>query len=225
MKKAFTLLETLITLVIIGILAVVLTESYLTISKIAFKIEQEKNLTEEALMLTQIFQSITEEATIDYERYNGSLASTSGFTDILYLTGGQRTGTEIYSVPKGEGCLPLEGEFQPKEDGTYDNPSDTMFENSGCQLILQQNGIETPLLATNKLIPSQVKFKIIPFDSETTYFGDANDGEILINAIAKPGVRMFIHLYSPFYQPIGFNNIDQPLQLFFNLNAVLPSIF
>lgn len=72
-KKAFTLVETMIVLVIIGILAVVLTQSYLTISKIAFTIEQEKNLSEEALMLTQMIQSITEDATIDYEKYNGSL--------------------------------------------------------------------------------------------------------------------------------------------------------
>jgi hypothetical protein len=34
---------------------------------------------------------------------------------------------------------------------------------------------------------------------------------------------VFLHLYSPFYQPLGQNQIDQPLQLFFNLNAPLPS--
>jgi hypothetical protein len=50
-------------------LAVVLTESYITISRTALKIEQEKNISEESLILTQIFQSIADEATIDYERY------------------------------------------------------------------------------------------------------------------------------------------------------------
>jgi hypothetical protein len=33
-------------------------------------VEQQKNISEESLMLTQIFQSISDEATIDYERYN-----------------------------------------------------------------------------------------------------------------------------------------------------------
>jgi hypothetical protein len=66
-----------------------------------------------------------------------------------------------------------------------------------------------------------VQFKIIPFDSEEHYFS-GNADTTVINDIAKPGVWIFIHLYSPFYQPIGLNKIDQPLQLFFNLNAPLP---
>jgi hypothetical protein len=60
-------------MVIIGILAVVLTESYLTISRVALRVEQEKNLSEESLVLTQVFQAISDEATIDYDKYNGSL--------------------------------------------------------------------------------------------------------------------------------------------------------
>jgi len=95
--KAFTLIETIIVLVIIGLLATVLIQSYLTISKIAFTVEQEKNLTEESLLLTQIFSSIAENATIDYEKYGGVLKDNDGFTDTLYLTGGQRTGTSITS--------------------------------------------------------------------------------------------------------------------------------
>ena len=45
--KWFTLIETMIVMVIVGILAVVLIESYTTISRIALKIEQEKNISEE----------------------------------------------------------------------------------------------------------------------------------------------------------------------------------
>ncbi|MBQ5945032.1 hypothetical protein IJL65_01135 [bacterium] len=64
----------LIVIVIIGILAVVLMESYITISKVALRVEQEKNLSEESLILTQIFQAISDEATIDYEKYESSLS-------------------------------------------------------------------------------------------------------------------------------------------------------
>ena len=67
--KGFTLLEMLIVMVIIGILAVVLTEAYITISKVALRVEQEKNLSEESLILTQTFQAISDEATIDYDAY------------------------------------------------------------------------------------------------------------------------------------------------------------
>jgi hypothetical protein len=51
-----------------------LIESYLTISKTALRIEQEKNISEESLILTQIFQAISDEATIDYERYGSTLS-------------------------------------------------------------------------------------------------------------------------------------------------------
>jgi 5-bromo-4-chloroindolyl phosphate hydrolysis protein len=64
-------------MVIVGILAVVLTESYITISKMALKIEQEKNISEESLVLTQIFQSISDEATINYKEYNSALSGTN----------------------------------------------------------------------------------------------------------------------------------------------------
>jgi hypothetical protein len=52
---------------------VVLSEAYLTISRVALRVEQEKNLSEEALVLTQIFQAISDEATINYSEYHGSL--------------------------------------------------------------------------------------------------------------------------------------------------------
>ncbi|MDR2540493.1 MAG: type II secretion system GspH family protein [Candidatus Peribacteria bacterium] len=121
-KKAFTLVETMIVLVIIGILAVVLTQSYLTISKIAFTIEQEKNLSEEALMLTQMIQSITEDATIDYTKYNSTLTNTKGFTNTLYLTGELRSGTTISTTGN---CLDLEGGFENEND-----PADLIRDNS-----------------------------------------------------------------------------------------------
>ena len=229
MKKAFTLVETMIVLVIIGILSVALTQAYLTITRIAFKVEQERNLTEEALMLTQIFQSISETATIDYDAYSENkidLSKTNGFTDILYLTGGQRTGVSIFSK-NPESCLSTNGsEFLPDNDGMYSDPAEHLFAGSGCQLLLQQGETITPLIDTSKLVVSKVRFKVLPFDSEINYFySDKYKNNILINDLAKPGYRIFLQLYSSYFQPVGLSNIKQPLQLFFNLNAPLPSIY
>ena len=87
MKK--TKLKWFTLIVIIWILAVVLTESYLTISRTALRVEQQKNLSEESLVLTQIFQAISDEATIDYDKYNNEgidLKSLWWFTNKLYLT-------------------------------------------------------------------------------------------------------------------------------------------
>ncbi len=81
----------------------------MTVSKVTFAIEQKKILTEESLMLTQLFDSLVQDAEIDYDKYAGKLRETKGFTDILYLTGKIRSGAMIYS--SGEHCLDLEGAF------------------------------------------------------------------------------------------------------------------
>ena len=219
MLKWFTLLETMIVLVIVGILAVVLTESYTTISRVALKIEQEKNLSEESLILTQVFQAISDEATIDYEAYSGNsinLSGTNWFTDILYLTWGQWSWTSIYTT--WDGCLELDNNFPVNDDGTYPDYSEEVRNAlSWCELILQQWDNITSIISNWKVITSKVKFRVIPYDSDENYFN--SEGEwIVINNVHQPAFWMFIHLYAPFYQPTWTNKIDQPLQLFFNLN-------
>lgn len=223
--KWFTLLEMIIVMVIIGILAVVLSESYITISKIALKVEQEKNISEESLVLTQVFQAISDEATIDYEAYSLdegiNLNESTWFVDILYLTWWQRSWTSIYTT--GE-CLDLEWNFLANENWMYDNPSNKLQQYSGCYIALEQNGEITPLTTPWKVIISKTKFRVIPYDSEENYYSDKYDGDLednrwfIINNIHQPAFWLFIHLYAPLYQPTWTNKIDQPLQLFFNLN-------
>ena len=209
--KWFTLIEMLIVMVIVGILAVVLTESYITISKMALKIEQEKNISEESLVLTQIFQSISDEATINYKEYDGALSGTNWFTEQLYLTWEQRSWTSISSTWN---CLNLDWDFQPNE--VWEVNID-IKDYSWCSLVLEKNGKTTPLLYKWKVIPSKVLFKIIPYDSDTNYFTGTETN--IINKLHQPWFRVFIHLYSPLYKPTWTNKIDEPLQLFFNLNV------
>ncbi len=215
--KAFTLLEVLIVIVIIWILAIVLTESYITISRIALKVEQEKNLSEESLTLTQVFQSIADEATIDYWKYSAwSLAESDGFTDILYLSWDVWSGASIYTTWE---CLDLDGNIFVDNDWNYTGNALDMQSFSGCSLILEQKWIKTELISSKKVVMSKIKFRIIPYDSEKNFFEDESyDHDNIINKIHKQAFWTFLHLYSPLYQPIGTNNIDQPLQLFFNLN-------
>lgn len=216
MLKWFTLIETMIVLIIVGILAVVLTESYTTISRTALKIEQEKNISEESLILTQVFQAISDEATIDYEKYENKLTGTNWFTDILYLTWWQWSWTSIYTT--WDGCLELNNNFPANPDWTYPDYSEKVQNAlSWCELILDQWWNTTSLISNWKVITSKVKFRIIPYDSDENYF-NSNEGWVAINNVHQPAFWMFIHLYAPFYQPTWTNKIDQPLQLFFNLN-------
>ena len=211
----FTLIEMLIVIFIIWILSVVLVESYLTISKTALKIEQEKNLSEEALILTQTFQAISDEATIDYEAYSGDLLVSSWFTNTLYLTWWQWSWTSIYTT--WENCLFLDQNFLANEDWSYPDYSKTIQNAlSWCDLVLEQWGEITSLVPNWKVVVSEVKFRVIPYDSYENYFDKAEDGNIL-NNVHQPAFWMFIHLYAPLYQPTWTNKIDQPLQLFFNL--------
>lgn len=218
--KWFTLLEMLIVITIIGILAVVLTESYITISRTALKVEQEKNMSEESLILTQVFQAISDEATIDYDAYSGhgiDLKKKWWFTDILYLTWWQWSWTSIYTT--WDSCLELDNNFQANDGGTYPDYSEKIQNAlSGCELVLQQWDEITTLTSKWKVITSKVMFKIIPYDSDKNYFNKTDEGYIAMNDVHQPAFWMFIHLYAPFYQPTWTNKIDQPLQLFFNLN-------
>lgn len=214
--KWFTLVEMIIVIVIIGILAVVLTESYITISKVALRVEQEKNISEESLILTQIFQAISDEATIDYEKYENSLKGTNWFTETLYLTWGQWSWTSIYTT--GENCLELEWNFPANADGNYPDYSEKIQNATGCDLVMKQweEWEEISLITNWKVIISKAMFKIIPYNNDEYYFGDDSETDI-VDSLHQPAFWMFIHLYAPLYQPKWTNKIDQPLQLFFNL--------
>jgi len=204
--KWFTLIEMIIVMVIIGILAVVLSEAYLTISRVALRVEQEKNLSEEALVLTQIFQAISDEATIYYSGYNGSLEGSKWITSDLYLTWEVWSWTHIYTSGN---CLGVD-EHRKLEDN-----SESIQSHTWCELILDQNWNITSLTSQWKVTISSVKFKIIPYDSDENYFNSSASN--VINNLHQPAFWMFIHLYSPIYQSEWTNKVDQPLQLFFNL--------
>ena len=203
-----------IVMIIIWILVVVLTESYLTISKISLKVEQEKNLSEESLILTQVFQAISDEATIDYEKYNNKLIESKWFTNILYLTWWQWTWTAIYTT--GESCIELDWNFSLNNDSdkpTYSNQEALLW----CSLVIDKDWEITPLTTQWKVIISKAIFRIIPYDSDKNYFNSSEWNAI--NNIHQPAFWLFTHLYAPLYQTIWTNKIDQPLQLFFNLNV------
>lgn len=223
--KWFTMLEMLIVMVIIWILAIVLTESYITISKTALRIEQEKNISEESLILTQIFQSIADETTIDYDKYDvHDLESNNWYVDTLFLKWWE---WESYSISTEWNCLNLEWNFKLNEDGSiktddkWNIPDIQDFVD--CKLILEdkdgdKDGDKTVINTSWKVIVSKVRFRVIPYNTDQNYFDNATEWSFVINDIHQPAFWMFIHLYSPLYQPTWTNNVHQPLQLFFNLN-------
>ncbi len=216
-KKAFTLMETLIVLTIIGILSVSLIKSYTMITELAFTIEQEKILQNEALLLQQTLQAIADDATIDYEKYSNNLSGSQGRTGTLRLTGGNYMWASIYTTGE-ENCLDIDINREAETEDDYQIGSQ-LPQKTWCQLVLKQggDGPEIPLINNKILITSEAKFKITPYDSIKNLYSGGNGNDIYNNLYAT-SFTAYLHFYSKFYDKTGQNKIDLPLTLFFNMN-------
>ena len=214
MKKAFTLVEIIIVIVIFALLSGAILRTYTTITKIAFRIEQDKELAKEVLILSQVLHNIAEEATIDYEKYQAKgidLKQGKGITDTLYLTWGMRTGTEITSVGDCEKSSNLYTSSYQTEKSDF----------SGCKLLLTKeyapdNAIT--LLWNGNINQNKMKFKVIPYLPNNQQDSDIDTG--------KPGFRILGSIYSAFYDPQRRENKSIfPIQLFLGLQGKTPNIY
>ena len=89
MKKtqAFTLIEVLIAITLAAILFTLVFRSYVSITQISTRIENEKKLNAEIAYVTETVQNIADTYQIDYAKYGSTLTSTNGWTNVLHLTG------------------------------------------------------------------------------------------------------------------------------------------
>jgi hypothetical protein len=44
-------------------------QTYVTMTRIAFRVQQEKQVTEQSVMLSQVIQNIADRMTVDFQRY------------------------------------------------------------------------------------------------------------------------------------------------------------
>ena len=173
--------------------------------------EQDKELAKETLVLSQVLQNIAAEATIDYSQYR-DLKNTNGITDTLYLTGGQRTGTQLFSTWNCEDARNLYNE-------KYRENKDQNADFSSCKLMLQKGDQEFALLGTGKFLQSRMQFKVIPYAS-------ALESLEWWTTPAKPWFWILGAVYSPFYDPQKRSNSSiLPIQLFFGLHGATPNLY
>ncbi len=210
-KSAFTLVEILIVVILFGLLSGIILKTYTTITKVAFRIEQDKELAKETLVLSQVLQNIAAEATIDYSKYT-DLKNTNGIVDTLYLTGGQWTGSQIFSTWTCE-------EARNLYDEKYRENKDQNADFSSCKLMLQKGDQEFALLGTGKFLQSRMQFKVIPYTS-------ALESLKWWTTAAKPWFWILGAVYSPFYDPQKRSNSSiLPIQLFFGLHGATPNLY
>ena len=243
-NKAFTLVEILIVVWLFWLLSGIILQTYTTISRISYRIQQEKEIAKEALVLTQVLENLAQTTTIDFSKHL-NLQSSNGMVSELHLKDEKNQGITINTTgdcfqaselreQKQLELLPVENEKKLKT-----------IRNSNCKLILKKdkegitlldskklnNREEITLLDSKKFNISQAQFKIIPFisnqDLQKIYEIENQDSNIKeLPPAGKPGFWLFITLTSKHYTPSQrSNNVVLPLQTFISLQWTTPSIY
>ena len=237
-NKAFTLVEILIVVWLFWLLSGIILQTYTTISRISYRIQQEKEIAKEALVLTQVLENLAQTTTIDYSKHPyWDLQASDGMVSELYLKDEKNQGITI----KTDGaCFQASKLREQKENWSSSElellpveKEETLktIRNSNCKLILEKNWEKITLLDSKKFNISQAQFKIIPFISnqelQNIYASESQNTDISkLPPAGKPGFWLFITLTSKHYTPSQrSNNVVLPLQTFVSLQWTTPSIY
>lgn len=235
-NKAFTLVEILIVVWLFWLLSGIILQTYTTISRISYRIQQEKEIAKEALVLTQVLENLAQTTTIDFSKHL-NLQSSDGMVSELHLKDEKNQAVTIKTDgacfqatqlrKQKENWSSSELELLPVEkEETLKNIRD-----SNCKLILEKNWEKITLLDSKKFNISQAQFKIIPFisnqDLQNIYASESQNTDISkLPPAGKPGFWLFITLTSKHYTPSQrSNNVVLPLQTFVSLQWATPSIY
>ncbi|MEF2175454.1 MAG: type II secretion system protein [Candidatus Absconditabacteria bacterium] len=199
MKKAFTIIELLISIVIFGILIAVLFKLYLTMLDLSVRIENEKILNNDVLYFSQVTQNFIDKGlNIDYGKYldNGTsyLTGSYGFTGALHLTGGVGP-IMIYST--GD-CNDFTGKLEI---------------NNNCWIEMNNSGTIVELTDKDKTYFTKVLFQIIPG-------AEKSDFNLDYEHIYSDGFGLYTQGYIKKYNPKRWiYNVNMFYQNFYNIRA------
>ena len=203
MKKAFTLIELLIVIIILSILTLVLFSAYNKISEISFRVEQERKVNEELLFLSEVLQNFANRNSIDFDMYNSdSLSDSKGFSENLYLSWEDGR----FKIYTSWTCVSYS--IAPNKDQL----------DSWCSFYLEntdENSEEPVKLTNDSVYFSQAKFKIIPYSDK--YF-DEGGCDNYFACVNDDWFWLFTDVYPSFYSTwVWSNNIHVLVQHFFNI--------
>ena len=229
-NKAFTLVEILIVVWLFWLLSGIILQTYTTISRISYRIQQEKEIAKEALVLTQVLENLAQTTTIDYSEYKyPKLQRSEGIVSELHLKDEKNQGISINTT----GACFQASKLRDQKENWSSSEEETLktIRNSDCKLILEKNWEKITLLDSKKFNISQAQFKIIPFisnqDLQNIYTSENQNTDISkLPPAGKPGFWLFITLTSKHYTPSQrSNNVVLPLQTFVSLQWTTPSIY
>ena len=236
-NKAFTLVEILIVVWLFWLLSGIILQTYTTISRISYRIQQEKEIAKEALVLTQVLENLAQTTTIDFSKHL-NLQSSNGMVSALYLKDENNQGISINTTGT---CFQASELREQKENWSSSELEELLavekeetlktIRDSNCKLILEKSWEKITLLDSKKFNISQAQFKIIPFISnqelQNIYASERKNTDIKeLPPAGKPGFWLFITLTSKHYTPSQrSNNVVLPLQTFVSLQWTTPSIY
>ena len=229
-KNWFTLAEILIVVILFWMLAGIIIKTYTTISQVSFRLQQEKEIAKEALVLSQVLDNLAQSTTIDYDQYKSSdldLVANNGVVDTLYLSGDDGK----YQISSINTCLSAQELYEQAEKS--EPKTENQKEETPCQLSLtssNQDGETTHLLLDGKNFKlSKMQFKIIPFIWKSALKDKLQSENPDLSKLPqdwKPAFWILGTLYSNYYNPQKrTNNISLPLQLFFSLQGKTESLY
>ena len=207
-KKAFTLIEVILVVAIIGMLAWVLFKTYITMSQIAFRVEQQKIVSQELLFVTEIFQNLANRNEIDYTKYNNvldnniNLVETRWLSNILYMSWEDW----MISIFSSGDCVSLNDDIDKENLKIW------------CNLILQKND-KNIVLTKDLVYMTDALFKIIPFADEETYIKDSDLCKSnYLACIGDPWFWFISNIYNKWHDEFNrTNNVSIFVQQFFNI--------
>lgn len=169
-----------------------------------FRVQQEKEVAQEILQVSQLIQNFSDRNTIDYSKYNPvsatGLLATQWITDILYLTGQDG---QLRFFSSGTNCIEPTTEYVSNQ--------------TWCSLYMMDDSLVKELINTKKIAISKIVFKIIPFASDEQYLNISSlceEGNYL-HCLNAPGFRMIFKAYSVNYGRQRATHVVVPFQQFF----------
>lgn len=207
-------------------LAGIIIKTYTTISQVSFRLQQEKEIAKEALVLSQVLDNLAQSTTIDYDQYKSSdLVANNGIVDSLYLKGDNG---DLYQISSINTCLTDQELYEQAEKSEL--KTENQKEETPCQLSFTgttKDWKTSHLLLDGKNFKlSKMQFKIIPFiwkaKLKEKLETDASDTP----KDWKPAFWILGTLYSHYYNSNKWtNNISLPLQFFFSLQGKTESLY
>lgn len=200
MKKGFTLIELLITIIIIWLLFVVLFRAYTTISQVTFRTQQEKNIQQELIRISQTLQNIADISEIDYESYQST-----NIHDTLFLSWNDGK----IKINSTGNCISDIRNFTWFTQEQKENP---------CLLtITKEDGNIIVLNSPSESIISKPYFTTSPIRTNENIIWD-NNIQFPFLHIEQPGFQVYFTIFTPIYKKNQRTNTSKIIfQQFFKL--------